>query len=46
MSIDTEEGTVDIEQNSLNVDAKDLCGSLVETGPREEIYLVHPTASM
>jgi hypothetical protein len=44
ISIDFESGDVCWERRRLLVDAKELCGSLVEIGPSQTVELVHQTA--
>jgi len=44
VAIDQDEGTVNWMQNRLQVDSKDLCGSLVEIHTDDTIGLVHHTA--
>ena len=44
ISIDLESKTIDVENRRLSVDAKDLCGSLIEIQSGNTIALVHSTA--
>lgn len=44
MSIDSQEETIDFDARQLRVQARDLCGSLVEMYPGDRIEFVHRTA--
>ena len=44
VSINLEEETVDFDVRRLRIDARDLCGSLLEVRPGHRVELVHGTA--
>ena len=46
MSIDVLEESVDFDARQLRIQARDLCGSLVEVYPGDRVEFVHNTARM
>ena len=46
MSIDSLEESVDFDARQLRIQARDLCGSLVEVCPGDRLEFVHNTARL
>ena len=46
MSIDILEESIDFDARQLRIQARDLCGSLVEVYPGDRVEFVHNTARM